>query len=324
SIPYLVTQGYYQAKLLYGAKSVEQVLKENELTKEQRQKLELVLKVRKFSAQKLGLNLGKNYSAINMSFKHTIYNVSASEALKFEPYTWWFPIVGSVPYKGFFNKKDAQIAFEKLKEKKYDVMMRVVTGYSTLGYFNDPIWVQMLAWSDQSLTELIIHELAHSTLYFPSHSNFNESFAMFVGKKGTLEFLASNFGKNSAIYLETINSYGDANVYAKFMWELYHKLNDLYESSKSKEQKTKKKNKILLKAAAQYKNLNFKTKGYKNSSISHFNNASLMSFRRYNSEQKTFEKLFEKKLENWQDFLKELALLQDEKDPLTALKNKIR
>src|SRR5690606_2491566 len=80
---------------------------------------------------------------------------------------WWFPIVGWVPYKGYFGVEQALEAERGLREDGFDTYLRPASAFSTLGWFN---------------------ELVHSTFYAPGQAIFNESFANFAGARGAQEF----------------------------------------------------------------------------------------------------------------------------------------
>ena len=81
-----------------------------------------------------------------------IYIVSAAPKDALQPYTWHFPIVGRVPYKGIFQKAYAREEEQKLGGKGYDTYTRV-RAFSTLGYFNDPILSCMLTYTDSTLDQ---------------------------------------------------------------------------------------------------------------------------------------------------------------------------
>jgi predicted aminopeptidase len=104
--------------------------------------------------------------------------------------TWWFPIVGSVPYKGYFDVKDAKRAAAELSRDGFDAYLRPATAFSTLGYLNDPLLSTTLDEDSVSLVNTVIHELTHNTFYASGQAVFNESFANFVGAHGSEWFYA--------------------------------------------------------------------------------------------------------------------------------------
>ena len=65
----------------------------------------------------------------------------------------------------FFDKQKADNELLSLKNKGYDTDLYAVSGWSTLGFLQDPILSQWLLYSEGKLANLIIHELTHSTLY---------------------------------------------------------------------------------------------------------------------------------------------------------------
>ena len=83
-------------------------------------------------------------------------------------------MVGAVPYKGFFNREKA-VKKEALEKDNYDVSIRNPGGWSTLGWFTDPILSNMLRRGDGDLASLIIHEMVHATLYVKDSAEFNEN-----------------------------------------------------------------------------------------------------------------------------------------------------
>lgn len=290
SVFYVMKQGIYQLKLLSGAEPIEVALRSRDLDQSQRKKLELILDVREFAAKKLKLTTYKNYKDINLEWHKQIHTVSASAHLKFKPYLWWFPIIGSVPYKGFFSEQDAEREEARLKARGFETQKREIHGYSTLGFFSDPVWPAMLVMSDHALIELIIHELAHSTVYIPNQTPFNETFANFVGKKGARAYVENRFGKNSA-ELKKLDSYNASiNGYYKFFHELYGNLDELYNSELSDDDKQSRKSNLLSEAKSKYKIL------INNALVpmmdwSTVNNAYLLAFKSYNQDYEIFDKL---------------------------------
>ena len=75
---------------------------------EQVAKLELILDTREYARDVMGLTLGSDYEKFYDSGGDAVmFNVSACRRDAFEPRQWTFPIVGTVPYLGFFNRPAA-------------------------------------------------------------------------------------------------------------------------------------------------------------------------------------------------------------------------
>lgn len=288
---YVVKQGAYQLNLLAGAEPIEMALRKPNLDRNQRRKLELILDVREFAQLKLKLNARKNYKDVNLEWGKRIHTVSGSAPLRFKPYLWWFPVIGSVPYKGFFNEADADEEKQRVEAAGYETQKREIHGYSTLGYFADPVWPHMLLMSEHALVELIIHELAHATVYFSNQTPFNETFANFVGKRGARAYVAHRFGSESNA-VKIWDQY-DENLkrYYQFFHELYAELDKIYKSDIGDHNKYEQKAAHLAAARARYEGL-VKQNVLPDIDFSMVNNAYLLSFKSYNEDHEVFEKLF--------------------------------
>jgi predicted aminopeptidase len=193
---YVARAGYEEAKILSRRKPIEKVIADPRTDAETRRKLQLVLQARTFSHSSLGLAAAKNYTSFSQLDSDTLALVlSASPDDRLAAYTWWFPIVGRVPYKGYFSLKSAEKAAAKLEAKGYDTYIRPTSAFSTLGWFSDPVLSTMLDYDDVGLFSTIVHELTHSTLFIPSQVAFNESFANFVGDRGAVDYFCDLEGE---------------------------------------------------------------------------------------------------------------------------------
>jgi len=188
-VGYVVRAAYEEARILARRQSIDAVLADADTDAETRAKLELTTQSRAFAESRLGLDVGGSYRSLAaVDQDQVVHVVSAAHRNRLEAVTWWFPIAGSVPYRGYFQR-DAAVAFaESLEDEGYDTYVRRAVAFSTLGYFDDPLLSHLLRHRDEVLAETIIHELLHSTIYLPGHTAFNESFANFVGHRGAIAF----------------------------------------------------------------------------------------------------------------------------------------
>ena len=176
---------------MWHRRPIAEVLSRPDLDATTRAKLELVLQVRRFAEQELGFDVGGSYSSITeVANPPIVYVVSAAPRTSLEPYTWWFPIIGRAAYKGYFDAAAARKEAQRLEAKGYDTYIRTAVAFSTLGWFSDPLLPHLLGYDQETLANIIIHELFHSTFYLPGKTALNESLANFAGHRGAIAFFA--------------------------------------------------------------------------------------------------------------------------------------
>jgi predicted aminopeptidase len=157
-----------------------------------RAKLAIVEAARRFAHDSLGLRTGQSFTTYSHVEHDTLVLVlSAAYRDRLVPYTWWFPIVGRVPYKGYFDFAAGRRAAAELESEGYDTYLRPSAAFSTLGFFNDPLLNTTLSADSLDLANTVIHELTHNTYYAPGSVPFNESFASFVGARGAAALFRS-------------------------------------------------------------------------------------------------------------------------------------
>ncbi|MGH7779343.1 MAG: aminopeptidase [Candidatus Binataceae bacterium] len=199
NIGYLARAAYEGGRILWNRKPISGALAQGDLTPEIRDKLETVLKVRKYAAGRLGMNVGGAYQTIAPVDQNAIvYVVMAAKRDSLKPYTWWFPIVGAVPYRGYFERTDADAEASRMESDGYDAMVRPAVAFSSLGFFNDPLLSNLLKLDRVELAGVIIHELFHRTYYLASDAMFDESAANWVGDRGAVDFFTATEGAASA------------------------------------------------------------------------------------------------------------------------------
>jgi predicted aminopeptidase len=256
-----------------------------------------VNRIRDFAMGDLGLKQSKNYTryvAIDRDYLAAI--VSACSPVSFDRHTWWFPIIGHVPYKGFFNVEDARKEAAKLREKDLDVWVRPVDAFSTLGFFRDPLYSYMTDYPVHRLADLIIHELVHATIYIKSDSAFNESLAEFIGKEGARLYVETYYGGDSDEYRAIDAGNAGNKAFVGFVQSIIKDLEAVYaDGAFSYEEKLARKAAVIARAqedfAARYDEL-FETENYRGFSEMRINNAYLDLYRLYNEEDSSFEELY--------------------------------
>src|SRR6185369_6874030 len=130
-----------------------------------------------------------------------VWVVQGSAPLAFRAKRWSLPVVGSIPYLGFFDREAARRYGATLaREEDLDVDVRGAAAFSTLGWFGDPVLSTMITQGDEALGELantVLHESVHATLYVNDQSAFDESLASFVADRLTPVWLGEALGERA-------------------------------------------------------------------------------------------------------------------------------
>src|SRR5262249_22925531 len=101
---YVARLGWAEAKILWRREPVREVVNRPGVDADLRERLELVLAAREFARDQLGFHVGKSYTSYAEVGAHeaTVHVVSAAYRDRLKSFTWWYPIAGRVPYRGFF------------------------------------------------------------------------------------------------------------------------------------------------------------------------------------------------------------------------------
>ncbi len=226
---YVVRAGLAEARLLSRREPIAALVADASTPPALRAKLELAQDARTYARERLHLDVGDSYTTYARVDSDTLMLVlSAARKDRFQQVTWWFPIVGRVPYRGYFDKEKALEKAADLEREGYDAYVRPTSAFSTLGWFSDPLLSTIVAYDTVSLFSTVVHELTHNTIYLPSEAGFNESFANFVGDHAAIDYFCRLDGEDSRRCRFGRSLWHDELVFGAFMEDLVRRLEALY------------------------------------------------------------------------------------------------
>ncbi len=280
---YVLEQAWGQLKVMHKRQRIEEVLQQPDLKPEWREKLALTLLVRSYAHEEIGLRLTAAYTRFyDTGGKPLAYNLSACPKDRLKPKIWRFPIVGALPYLGYFDKRKGIEAQGLLDAEGLDTLLRPVPAFSSLGWFADPVYSSMLDGPVSRLVEVIIHETTHTTIFLRGKIAFNESLATFVGNQGALNFLARVYGPLSGEVKAFKRSVSRRLIFSKLIRQLYTEVDALYNSDLTREEKLSRREPIFKRAQDRYKEL-FPDPAHWGRFVQEpLNNAILLKYGRYN------------------------------------------
>ncbi len=322
---YLVKSGYNQLKILNDRVPIKKVLAEKNLPPKERHKLELALEARRFAVSHLHLHATKDYTTfVDLHRPYVSWIVTVAYKNQLKQHFFWYPIVGDLPYKGFFNPKDAKAEAKKFESEGYDVMVGGVTAYSTLGWFEDPILSTMLNEPDYDLVNTIIHESTHATIFIKSQAGFNERLAVFVGDLGTKLFYKYKEGPHSKTLQEIRRENADDIRFSKFISKEIARMKKWYKSHphlrKGQRQAQFKKIKSDFTKMVKPK---LQTATYAGFTHMKLNNAVLLYLGTYNYDLSDFAQLYKNLGDNFDRFIKTCKTFENSRNPTADLKKLI-
>ena len=228
---YGISQAQGQLTIIRNAKPIAEVLEDPQFPDSLKTNLRLINDIKKFAFDSLGINFSDNYSTVyDQKGKELMFVVTACEPFILQSKEWSFPLVGSFSYKGFFDEKKAQKLENELKEEGLDTNIRTAGGWSTLGWFQDPILSNMLADDEADFAELIIHELTHGTLFVKDSVRFNENLATFIGIKGAELYLSAKYGSGNKILTDYQQQWRDRNKLTNHILKGAYYLDSMYQA----------------------------------------------------------------------------------------------
>jgi predicted aminopeptidase len=300
---YLSRGAWEEAKILSRRQPISELVANSRTPTDVKEKLRVVLAARQYAKDSLRLRTKDSFTTYSRLDHDTlVLLVSAAYRDTLKPYTWWFPIVGRVPYKGYFDFAAARREAKNLAADGFDVYMRPSDAFSTLGFFNDPLLNTTLKGDTLSLANTVIHELTHNTYYASGQAPFNESFAMFVGARGAAAFFRSRGQEGAAAKMDA--QWEDDKILARFWSRVIKSLDSAYASHPgSKEARIAARDTVYARARqALISEIgpSLKTISPRYAERVPLDNASLLARRVYASDLDVFDRIYEREGRNLQ------------------------
>ena len=249
---FVLRAGWEEARILAERRPIEEVIEDPTTPVEIRERLLLVREVRVFAERQLGLDAGRSYRAFTDTDSDTlVLVVSAAPEFELRWKTWWFPIVGSLPYKGYFDFDAAVREAGRLQEDGYDTYVRPSAAFSTLGWFPDPVLTPALRGEEVRVTETVIHEVTHTTFFSRGHAQFNESFANYVGHRGAIEYYCTALREMESCG-RAEDLWHDTRVFARFFQSVREPLEALYASDLDETEMRARKRQVIAEAVSRF------------------------------------------------------------------------
>lgn len=336
---YVTAQGTRYLSIRSKAESLDKALADPKTSADEKRLLERAKEARSFALANLGLRETKNYTqVVKLDSDRLATVVQACAELSFDRYLWSYPVVGKLPYRGYFDPKDAQKEAAELKKKGLDVIARPVDAFSTLGWFSDPLFSFMSSYSEADVAELVIHEMTHATVFLKGDGKgggasggteqFNEELATFVGREGAILFLSKKYGPDSAEVKAALSKRRDAEAFSSYLAGTAKELETVYSSSASAQEKRARKAEVIAARAADYKRdyaSLFEGGDYKDFPMERINNAYIDLYRLYEGESPLYRDYYDKVARgDMAVFVEDISRIAKEKgDPKAAMRAEI-
>lgn len=325
---YVTRAGWAQARILASREPLTQVMADPELDRETAGKLRLVHDARLFAIEELGFrNAGDAYTTFAQLPSDTLVLVlSAAYRDRLAMRSWWFPVVGRVPYRGYFSLRSAERARDRMEAEGYDTNLRPAAAFSTLGWFADPLHSTLLRLDEGALVETVLHELAHNHLFVPGQGRFNESFANFAGARAAIEFFCrrEGGGPDTVKCERARHRWADMQDVSRYLMALGDELHAMYaREDLPPEVKIEERDRIYREARLRFRNEvqpGLRATRYEYLAAEPFNNATFLARALYYHRLPDFEALFQAR---GGDFAALMAWLREEApgqdDPFSVL-----
>ncbi len=229
--------------------------------------------------ESLGLGNSTSYRhLLERNEDESIRVVVAAAPNRLEPVTWWFPIVGRVAYRGYFDPGRARAFADRLEQRGFDTYIRPALLYSTLGWFDDPIPRGLLRWEPVDITLTILHELVHEAIFVKGDTAYNEALASFIAHHAALEYYSGRPARVEAVR----DGYADQRRFAELLANLSGELELLYRGEPSADEARRSREAIFRRYQRErYPSVRWRTQRYDGFTRAELSNAYVLANQTY-------------------------------------------
>jgi len=302
-----------QISVLRAREPIPELIQQPSTDPSLRTRLEAVLDARSFASAQLGLPDNASYTVYaDLHRDAVLWNVFATPELSLQAQQWCYPLMGCFAYRGYYDKAAAQAEAQALRTQGLDVTIGAVPAYSTLGWFDDPVFNTMLSWSDEHLIGTVFHELTHQKLYVRDDTAFNESLASFVEQQGWRAYREDRQRRGLAPLKDDPDGQYDQDFTALIL-SSREQLQKLYESDRPTQEKREGKAALFEQLRRDYVQLRDERwggyRGYDAWMQRDLNNARLLPFGLYDTWVPAFAEVFARQNGRWPEFFRACAEL---------------
>jgi predicted aminopeptidase len=284
---FVVRAAWEEMRILLAREDLAALVAAEGIPTAERAKFQLVLDARAFAADSLGLEAGRTFTQFSRLPRDTLVLVlSASPRDQLVAHTWWFPVVGRVPYRGYFDLADAEAAADRLADCAYDTYLRPAAAFSTLGWFEDPLLSTSLRSDPVTLAELVIHEITHNTVWVRGAAEFNESLASYIGLRGAEAFFAAR-GDSVNAWRGAMRRRDEARL-GELHALLVRELEELYRAGLPLDTVLARREVVFARARERYRSTPFEVYDGRRLAAGPLNNATIVAMRTYRTDTQVF------------------------------------
>jgi predicted aminopeptidase len=273
---------------------MSEVISASQTNQATRQRLMLAEDIKAYAIQELGLEGSDNYTTFSdIGNGPVVWALTVCEKDRLDPHRWSYPVIGSAPYRGFFDRERGERERKRYDLLGFDTHLRGVSAFSTLGWFRDPLLSSMLNYPAIDLADVIIHELTHATIWIENDADFNESLATFVGREGAKQWARTEFPSGVDSLATRERGRRDRVKYRTLMHSLASRLDSIYSLDILRSDKLALKGLEVARIREDAEIRDWETAHYRDPKSWKINNATLSLFRTYYQKTDVFDRVLE-------------------------------